>query len=215
MAVTLVRLKPKPHWTPAYIADRLALMWWAKRRPDAPWLVRQAVEFLDGWLRPTDTVVEFGSGRSTLWFSRRVGRVISIEHNPAWHSTVGTTLAGAGADNVARHLDPSGGQRAEAYLAPALEAAAAPGARFDMILVDGIHRDACALWALGAIARPGGLIVIDNCNRYFPSRTRTPYSLGPSQPHPSPEWKRFAHGASSLRRAWLSNGVTDTLLYFT
>jgi len=42
-------------------------MAYEKTHPDAPWLTAHAIAFLVDWLRPEDTGVEWGSGRSTLW----------------------------------------------------------------------------------------------------------------------------------------------------
>lgn len=61
------------HWTPTYIADRIAVARWSRANPDKPWLVRAAIEAMTDLIRPGDTVVEFGSGRSTVWFSHLVG----------------------------------------------------------------------------------------------------------------------------------------------
>jgi hypothetical protein len=45
--------------------------------PDVPWLTRQAVEILEDWLKPGYVGLEWGSGRSTLWFARRVSHLTS------------------------------------------------------------------------------------------------------------------------------------------
>lgn len=150
------------HWTPAYIVDRLAVARWERRNPDKPWLVRAAVEAMTDLIRPGDTVVEFGSGRSTLWFSRLVGpqgRVISVEDYRPWHDKVAAQIAEAGASNV-EYLFV--GQSPEEYLAPPSEAVSRIGGRIDVALADGFkHRDHAALWALDRL-RPGGLLIVDN-----------------------------------------------------
>lgn len=53
-------------------------------RPRIPWLGYSAIRRLRGLIRKDWTVVEFGAGGSTDWFARRCGRLISIEHDPAW-----------------------------------------------------------------------------------------------------------------------------------
>jgi len=63
------------HWTPRYIWNRLALMAHERQHPDLPWLTRAMIENLDTWLRPDDVGLEFGSGRSTVWFAQKVGHL--------------------------------------------------------------------------------------------------------------------------------------------
>ncbi|MBC7835114.1 MAG: class I SAM-dependent methyltransferase [Phycisphaerales bacterium] len=198
--------KPRKHWTPRYIIDRMAWGLWQKRHPTEPWLVPGAVEFLGQWLRRTDTLVEFGSGRSTRWFAGKVGHITSIEHHPQWHVTVTGQLSQAGIKNVDYVLvkeDEAG------YLAPL----AHRGEKFDMVLVDGIHRDHCALWAFEH-AKPGGLLVIDNANWYVPCGSRSPASIALNGSPPTEMWKQFLEKTGVWRRVWFSSGVTDTLVMF-
>jgi hypothetical protein len=50
--------------------------------------------------------IEFGSGRSTKWFSARVGSLVSIEHNQNWYSDVSKQLAAAQIRNVTLRCVP-------------------------------------------------------------------------------------------------------------
>ena len=64
------------------------LYWTMRRRatgklPDRPWRTFDAVARLDGLIRSDWRMVEFGSGKSTLWFAERVASLHSIEHDPA------------------------------------------------------------------------------------------------------------------------------------
>src|SRR5262249_11870957 len=170
--------RPRRHWTPRYVKDRVQLHVWERRHPDAPWLVTEAVSLLETWLRKSDLVVEFGSGRSTLWFAARVARVISIEHDPGWYARVKAQLETANVHNVEYHrvATPAADVHVQetAYLRPVNEGFAGPA---DVVLVDGILRDAAAMWALEHVRR-GGMVVIDNGNRYLPHATHSPASLG-------------------------------------
>lgn len=67
---------------PLYVARRLG---GAQR---GPWMAAGAVRWLDDNLSPEMTLLEFGSGRSTIWYGARVGRVVSVEPDPVWHSHV-------------------------------------------------------------------------------------------------------------------------------
>lgn len=46
-----------------------------------PWLTYPAVQFLEGRIRAEFRVFEYGSGSSTLWWSRRVASVVSCDHH--------------------------------------------------------------------------------------------------------------------------------------
>ncbi|MCP3920737.1 MAG: hypothetical protein GY711_34860 [bacterium] len=60
----------------------------SRRRPilahPVPFLVLDAVLFLDEILEPGMRVLEVGGGNSTLWFLERGAQVTTIEHSPEW-----------------------------------------------------------------------------------------------------------------------------------
>ena len=74
------------HLTLSYIFDRLVEKSYRRSHPDTPWLAPAAIDFLAGYLQLRDDMLEFGSGRSTLWFASRVQHISSVEHNPDWYS---------------------------------------------------------------------------------------------------------------------------------
>jgi hypothetical protein len=202
----------RQHWNPTYLRDRLTVMRWEKANPDKPWLVRAAVESLDDLIRPGDVMAEFGSGRSTKWFCSKVspaGKVISTEDYQPWYEKVKADLAGL--SNVEYLF---GGQTPEEYLAPATAAVARIGGRIDVALIDGFkHRDHAALWALDRV-KPGGMVIINNVNRYLPHATRSPASLAPGKAGMTPLWEQYAARTRSWRYEWFSSGVTDTAIWF-
>lgn len=201
---------PRRHWTPRYVLDRVQLALYQRRHPQHPWLTRAMIEWLEPRLQPEHTLVEFGSGRSTLWFAKRVGRVASCEHHRAWHAEVSRQLREAGLTNVNYlHVpeDPGG------YVASAGLALQEIGERLaDVILVDGIYRDHCAVWALDHI-RAGGLIIVDNVNWFLPSRSRAPRSIPEGAPAKTSRWRRFAAVVAGWDCVWTSDGVTDTAAF--
>ena len=78
---------------PRMLAARFRYWLWEKRNSDKPWLTPGAVAFLDARLTPDMVGIEFGSGRSTAWFARKVARLTSIEHHQGWHQQVQEQLA--------------------------------------------------------------------------------------------------------------------------
>jgi hypothetical protein len=91
-------------WTPRYVVNRINLWQYVKRHPAAPWLTSRAIEFLSQWLRPTDVGFEWGSGRITLWFTKRIKHLTSIEHDSAWYEIVQSRLKLQQLDNLQHRL---------------------------------------------------------------------------------------------------------------
>lgn len=124
--------------------------WW-QRKPNPkdiepyPWLGPAVVERLEGLLERGWSVVEHGSGGSTLWFAGRVKSVTAYESNSDWYAVV-KDQAPANARVVNRGLY-RGDEQA------------------DLLLIDGEPVGDRAAWAMVAtqIVRPGGWVVLDNC----------------------------------------------------
>ena len=59
-----------------------------KRKPwlasGAPWMTKGCTAWLEANLAPMDRVLEYGGGKSTLWWASRVGRVTCVEASPNW-----------------------------------------------------------------------------------------------------------------------------------
>lgn len=71
-----------------YLVDKVELYLHERAHPDEPWITKQAVATLSSWLKPTDRGLEWGAGRSTAWFARRVAHVTSVESDPVWFERV-------------------------------------------------------------------------------------------------------------------------------
>jgi len=198
------------HWTLRYLRDRAAVWLYERRHPESPWLTAQAISLLRLLLRPTDRGLEFGSGRSTPWLTQLTAHLVSVETSPRWFARVAANLQRLDLPRQAElHLVPADEDRAsdperEAYLA-----FAAPANSLDYVLVDAIYRGECALRATTAL-RLGGLLVVDNVERYLPSTTRAPERLTGA---PSAVWLEFQHRVADWRSIWTSNGVTDTAIW--
>jgi predicted O-methyltransferase YrrM len=147
-----------PH---ALISYNLRLFF--KYRPPVPWISYRARNFINRILRPDWTVLEFGSGMSTIWLAKRCGTLYSIEHHPKWHHTVQEILRARGVTNVNYALRDEDGYP---------DLSSFPEGSFDFVLIDGIQRAACAQNVLDKI-KPGGWVYLDNTDasmRRMPSR---------------------------------------------
>ena len=202
------------HWSPRYLVDRARDRVYQATHPGDPWLTPAAVQFLSLWLRSTDRGLEFGSGRSTLWFARRTQHLTSIEHAPEWHARVSGRLRELGILNVDLRLVEKEPAPADPSQPPAYAAAAGdlPDSSLDYVLVDGAYRDACALAGLCKL-KPGGLLILDDAHRYLPSRSISPYARTLAEGPASPLWGTFLQSVSGWRCLWTSKGVSDTAVY--
>lgn len=142
---------------------RLDVPWWTFRAAD------EVGEFLAG--REHTRVLEWGSGASTLWLSRRASEVTAIEHDPSWGAGVAAMVPShvrvlveepVWSDSPAVPSAKPGfaGLDFAAYV----EAVRELEGEFDLIVIDGRARGACLVEALPRLAS-GGLIVFDNVDR--------------------------------------------------
>jgi len=157
---------------PRSLAARVRYWWWERRNPDKPWLTPEAVAFLDARLTADMVGIEFGSGRSTAWFARKIGRLTSIEHHEGWYQQVNGQLADGGITNVDYRflpLDhPESAPEQDSYdRMPRYVAAVdtfADGS-LDFAVVDGHYRTTC-IRALISKLKPGGLLLVDDANMW-------------------------------------------------
>jgi hypothetical protein len=158
---------------------------------EIPWLTFPAIRFLDHIINREVRVYEYGSGGSTLYFSRKAREVFSVEHDPAWYGRVGALLERRGRDNVAIRLvkpeyeesaagrdssDPnayvsgSGEFQGYSFKTYASDIDSYTDGFFDVILIDGRARPSCFRHSLPKV-KPNGYIVWDNTDREHYSRT--------------------------------------------
>lgn len=126
----------------------------AARVKPYPWLSPEATAFLESLLSPDMTVLEHGSGGSTLWFSERVKHVTAMEHNQTWYET----LLKRAPQNVTLVLG-----RGVLYIEPV-----------DLLFIDGEPVEDRREWleAVVKLVKPGGYVVLDNANRPEYARAR-------------------------------------------
>jgi predicted O-methyltransferase YrrM len=194
------------HWTPRYFRDRFKLLISDLFHPRDPWLTRRSVIYLEHFLRPEFRGLEWGSGRSTRWFGARTASLISIETNPAWHEKTRKSLPPRLTSKVRQilELDPAAAIRAADSLDPE---------SLDYILVDGRpSRGACCLAATGKL-KPGGILILDNANRYLPCGSVAPESRALKDGPLNAEFEEFLEKVKKWETIWTSNGVTDTAIF--
>lgn len=202
------------HWTPRYIVDRMNLYVHEKLNPETPWLSPSMVNILDTWIKPSDRGLEWGSGRSTIWFARRVSHLISIEHDKKWATHVQTLLNCRGlASRVSYYFFKDGcGDNPDSEYVKIIDSI--EDESLDFCLIDGNLREHCALASLSKM-KAGGIIIVDDVERYIPreSKTRSPNARGILSGYASKEWELFGGEVSRWRFIWTTNGISDTALW--
>jgi len=137
-----------------------------------PWIPFDAIFALEKWLMPEMTIFEYGAGTSTLWYSKRVNRVVSVEYDNNWYKSLKNILP----PNVELIYTPS---QKEQSKNPIYSSEILPGRSFEeyvktidsypdgffnLVCIDGRARPGCVIHAKPKVAR-GGLILFDNYKR--------------------------------------------------
>ena len=155
---------------PLRLPRRLWYFAYEQTHPEEPFLAPAALRFLDAALPRDGVGLEWGSGRSTRWFARRLGRLVTVEHDPGWFAGVSRQLE----QSALRHVD----YRLIALEHPIDEPTRPvydpvpryvsfvdefPDDHFDFIEVDGHYRQACVAQGRQKL-KPGGLLLVDDTN---------------------------------------------------
>ena len=194
------------HWTFRYVKNRVIQILYEKTHPNDPWLTRQSVHILADLLQDTDTGLEFGSGRSTIWFAQRTSRVISIEHDFKWYQSVGQKIQDL---NLESKIDYRYCDNIAEYVG---QIDSLEDNSIDYCLIDGKARDECALKVLPKLKHEG-ILIIDNINLYLPNASRSPNSIRRFDNTNDSAWTSVQIQIDSWEMVWTTNGVSDTALW--
>lgn len=150
--------------------------------PQRPWTSPASILFFDRFLNHNMIGLEYGSGRSTFYFSKKLKYVVSIEHHEGWYSSVKKKLEENKVENVDYYLIPeeqfpenekdldiylnqhnqlSSKRNFEKYYNKVNEYA---DCYFDFVLIDGRSRVRCGLNAIPKLNK-GGIFILDNSER--------------------------------------------------
>ncbi len=118
---------------------------------EKPFLGEHTIRMIGQIITRKTSVLEFGGGGSTIWFARRAKRVLTIEGN--------ITFAIA----IIKKLNQEKLKNTEVRYSPkyTLFHLMVPPNTFDLVLLDGRKRLACARLAVNSL-KPNGWIVLDN-----------------------------------------------------
>lgn len=122
---------------------------------EIPWLTYSAIHFLTDRIREHFSVFEYGSGHSTIWFSKKASRIVSIEHDLKWFNSMKGRFSDYPNVIYKYHSIETDG-----YVNEILRYTD----EFDVIIIDGRERVKCGLNSLKALKK-SGVIIWDNSER--------------------------------------------------
>ena len=129
-----------------------------------PWYTYPAIEYLNQLNFSNKFVFEYGSGNSSLFWSKRCHNITSVEHNEEWYKTV-----------------KSNQQSNQKLLLKTdkfnyVQSIGSDNHKYDVVIIDGIERFACAQLSIDYL-NEGGLIILDNSD-WFPETSKSLRSSG-------------------------------------
>jgi hypothetical protein len=179
-----------------FLTDILFFLKWRKYRDsktsillhEIPWLNFKSIYFLEKYLKKDMKVFEFGSGGSTIYFSRLVEKVISVEHSNDWYSQTNDAILALKLCNIeylfcepsfinttSTHIDCKDPKNYKSCLGQytqydfqnyATSIDRYSDEYFDLVVVDGRARASCILHSIKKIKK-NGILFIDNSDRNY------------------------------------------------
>ncbi|HVT38199.1 MAG TPA: hypothetical protein VHE78_04090 [Gemmatimonadaceae bacterium] len=119
---------------------------------EVPWMNYCVVSFLEQRLKSDFHLFEYGSGFSTLFFSRLVASVKSVEHDQQWFERVSARLPG-NVELVLCAEDDDGDYCRTIHRS---------GRHYDVVIVDGRDRVNCMKQSLSRLTSRGVLLLDDS-----------------------------------------------------
>ena len=150
-----------------------------------PWMTFDAIEKLDDYVKEHMNVFEYGSGGSSIFFARKAGEVISVEHDTEWMNVLEEKINSTGLKTWKGKLIPpeknienfpGNAEEAKDYISSNENYTGYNfkkyvsaiddyhDAYFDLVIVDGRARPSCIMHAIPKI-KEGGWLVVDNTGR--------------------------------------------------
>jgi predicted O-methyltransferase YrrM len=127
-----------------------------------PWMHEKEIKLIEKYLSTDKTMLEWGSGGSTLYFSEKVKKMYSIEHDEIYYEKIKKTIP----HNVEYFLVkpnkivPPKESDFHSYK-DYIEYPIKFEKKFDVILIDGRSRVECAKFALNILTNDGIVFVHD------------------------------------------------------
>jgi len=119
-----------------------------------PWVTYSFIDFISDRLKKDMDIFEYGSGNSTLWYSKKVNSVTSVEHDISWFEKIKNNMP----NNVDINYQELVYSKKYCHFSNNMEK------KFDIIIVDGRDRVNCIKNSLDSL-KEQGIIVLDDSER--------------------------------------------------
>lgn len=129
----------------------------SKRGSPIPWYTYPCIDALSNSSFANKTILEFGAGQSTLWWSSVASKVVAFEADPNWMRYIAGQI---GKNTAVYFIDVD---EKEAQRSRVLEIVG--DERFDVIVIDGLNRFALIEPSI-MLLREHGAIICDNSEGY-------------------------------------------------
>jgi hypothetical protein len=118
-----------------------------------PWVTYPFIHFIDSRLNDQLAVFEYGSGNSTLYYSKKVATVDSVENDQSWFKTIKQQMP----------------QNVNLFYCELITDGdycrySQQKKNYDIIIVDGRDRVNCCLQSINSL-KPNGVLVLDDSER--------------------------------------------------
>ncbi len=116
-----------------------------------PWYSYPCLDFLKSRIKNNMSIFEYGSGNSTIWWSKFSKNVIACEHDKLWIEKIKPLPTNV--KIIHQNLDESYSETILRY-----------NNYFDIIIIDGRKRNECMKNCIHALKK-NGIIILDDSNR--------------------------------------------------
>lgn len=183
------------HWSLIYVIRRLYRIIYNIFAPGLPWLPLSAIQYLKAKIKSNYIGLEFGSGNSTLFFSKLCKELVSYENNYLFYRKI-SKLKNKNVKLMFNKNYP--------FLVKRLK-----NNYFDFCLVDGIDRDVCSYNVLSKL-KNRSILIIDNINWYIPFKSKSPHSAKNYQSNS--KWKLFFKKVNKCKKIIFDDGISCTMI---
>ncbi len=154
------RLHPNQHFTDTQYVD-------AELNICYPWWTKAFIDELVTWDLSDKTILEWGSGGSTLWLAHKCKYIVSFDHQKEWHEYLvdGFKYFPELTNYELHFAEHQGDLNGGGEESPYVNLPETLGYEYDIIIVDGAVRNACIRKAVELLSKKGGILIIDNWNQ--------------------------------------------------
>jgi tRNA A58 N-methylase Trm61 len=133
---------------------------------ELPWITYQAIEFFNQNLKKNHLIFEYGCGSSTIFFAKKVKKVVSIETNEIWFEIINKKIKEQNIDNVEIFLMTDGisNEKYENFLENYQKE---NNLDFDFVIIDSIKRFKCAQNVLKFINNKTKIVLDDSERKHY------------------------------------------------